>query len=1740
LTIDINSTYIELGASAYDRLNLNEQLTTPDGNFLKEDIDDVIDLPSRNLTVTITGTVDTSVPGNYTITYSATDSHNNSASKTRTVIVQNNQPPVITLLGNNPLNLNKGTTYIEPGVSAVDALGNILTVSSSNNINKDVLGIYTVTYLVSDSFGNNQTATRTVIVVDLTGPVVILLGDNPMTIELGTAYIEPGATAYDRFNINEDLTNEDGTGLNLDLEPGIDINSRVLPVTITGVVNTNLPGTYTRSYTATDSSNNSTTVTRSIIVQNNQNPVITLVGDNPFNLSLGLNYIEPGVSAVDALGNIVTVTSTNNINKDIVGLYQVNYSATDSYGNTGTAIRNVGVSDLIGPVIILNGVNHMTIELGTNYIEPGATAYDRFNIGDNFTNDLGDEFKDGFEPNDFNDRLLPVTITGIVNTNVPGTYTRTYFATDVHNNSTTVTRTIIVQNNQDPIITLVGDNPLILDVGTDYSEPGVSSTDALGVSVNVIVTSNINKDVINNYTVTYTATDSYGNIGTSSRIIHVRDRTSPTITLNGNNSISLELNETYFELGASAVDNYDSSVSVVTTGIVATSMPGTYTRTYTATDSSGNTSSKIRTITVSNNEDPIITLSGANPFILNVNTNYIEPGVTASDALGTIISVSSSNNINSSIINDYTVTYSASDDFGNTSTVTRTVQVRDNIGPIITLNGLVFMPLNINQTYIELGASAVDNYDSNVTVNIDSSAVNTSLPGIYEVIYSATDSSGNNSTRLRTVSVSVNDDPIIIKRGGGGIIIHDIDDIYEDLGATSTDALGENVIVESSGSVDTSTIGDYTITYTATDEYGNIATSTRIIQVRDRTAPNLEINGNSNITLQLNDTYTELGATATDNHDTSLNVQTTGSVNTLLPGIYDITYNVTDDSNNSTTLVRKVTVENNILPVINVQGDNPTVLEVNNNYIEPGVSSIDALGNSVNISPSDNIDKTTIGNYQVTYTATDSYGNQSTSTRTVQVRDLTSPVITINGNVLNTLELNQTYTELGATALDNHDNNVTINTDNSAVNTSLPGIYQVTYTATDDSNNVSTVLRTVAVENNNPPGFRIFDDDGVDRFVSNEEGNVVLRDTDKNTIEGGITVVDTQGQSRVAVDSTDITLNVGETYNEPGVTSEDALGNEVLITVTSDLDTNVIGDYSIIYTSTDIYGNTNILERTVRVRDINAPEINIIGEKNIVLQLNDVYVDQGAEAFDSEQGEHIIVSVVNNVVTNTPGIYTVIYTAIDDSGNQSQAERIVSVENNLLPVITLEGVNPMTIAFDSIYIEPGVSAVDALGNTVNVISSNNIIKDQIGDYTVTYTANDLYTNTKIITRTVKVRDNIKPIITLNGSETLTLQLNDNYVELLATATDNETDVLLVNVSGNVDTSTPGIYTIIYSATDSSGNISTKNRIIAVENNIKPTIQLQGDNPLVLGLNDNYIEPGVSSTDALGNTVIVNSVNNINNTVIGSYTVTYTANDLYSNTKVLTRTVNVVDDNLPIITVIGDNPKVITKDTIYSDLGATAVDSSGNNLNVVTTGSVDTSTQGTYIITYTATNSNSIQNTATRTVTVIQVPLQLECLTQISNINIQSNKLVLNYTGTEVFDSNKVYGLGQGIYKITNIDNDHPIAVIPAPNSGSSISYTGTILRRTDSASLFGAGTPDGNIYQFYSGEVTVTVLSDFGLASIFDGHYGNIEGDNIFTYSETCNILPPPDNGGDGPGGDPGDSGPGGPGDGDNLVDKIL
>ncbi len=151
---------------------------------------------------------------------------------------------------------------------------------------------------------------------------------------------------------------------------------------------------------------------------------------------------------------------------------------------------------------------------------------------------------------------------------------------------------------QAPYITLNGSATVDHEQATSYVDAGATATDVIDGSVTVIMTGSVDSNVAGAYTLSYSATDSEGNVSRAlTRTVTVADTTAPVITLAGDAAVEVELGSTYTDAGASATDTVDGSVDVVITGSVDTAA-GTYTLTYTATDSAGNEASQTRNVTV--------------------------------------------------------------------------------------------------------------------------------------------------------------------------------------------------------------------------------------------------------------------------------------------------------------------------------------------------------------------------------------------------------------------------------------------------------------------------------------------------------------------------------------------------------------------------------------------------------------------------------------------------------------------------------------------------------------------------------------------------------------------------------------------------------------------------------------------------------------------------------------------------------------------------------------------------------------------------------------------------------------------------------------------------------------------------------------------------------------------------------------------------------------------------------------
>ena len=158
-----------------------------------------------------------------------------------------------------------------------------------------------------------------------------------------------------------------------------------------------------------------------------------------------------------------------------------------------------------------------------------------------------------------------------------------------------------------------------------------------------------------------------------------------------------------------------------------------------------------------------------------------------------------------------------------------------NLLPVITLTGTSIIDIEIGGVFIDPGATATDATDGDLTSSVAiSGIVDTSTAGTYTIVYSITDSDGNFSSIIRIIVVSLDVPPIITLTGSSTIILT-LGDIFTDPGATAKDNIDGDLTfsVTTSGTVDTSNVGTYTIVYSVLDSVGNLTSETRTVIVEE-------------------------------------------------------------------------------------------------------------------------------------------------------------------------------------------------------------------------------------------------------------------------------------------------------------------------------------------------------------------------------------------------------------------------------------------------------------------------------------------------------------------------------------------------------------------------------------------------------------------------------------------------------------------------------------------------------------------------------------------------------------------------------------------------------------------------------------------------------------------------------------------------------------------------------------------
>lgn len=305
---------------------------------------------------------------------------------------------------------------------------------------------------------------------------------------------------------------------------------------------------------------------------------------------------------------------------------------------------------------------------------------------------------------------------------------------------------------------------------------------------------------------------------------------------------------------------------------------------------------------------PLISLNGEAHITIEGGADYHEQGATATDGVDGDVYVEISGTVDTKKVGEYTITYSARDEANNKSSISRIVEVVDTTPPSIILNGESILYVEFENEYQELGVTASDNIDEDISVTIFG-IVDTSKLGEYVLTYSAKDRQNNTAKSVKRIVHVIDTTPPNIVLNGEATLTIELEREYEEHGAVAKDNVDSDVNVIISGSVNTSKVGEYIVTYSASDKSNNIASITRTVQVVDLTPPNLVLNGESIIEIIVNrGEYKELGATATDNVTDEVIVTITGEVDVSKVGEYIITYTGIDEANNTSQVQRTVIV----------------------------------------------------------------------------------------------------------------------------------------------------------------------------------------------------------------------------------------------------------------------------------------------------------------------------------------------------------------------------------------------------------------------------------------------------------------------------------------------------------------------------------------------------------------------------------------------------------------------------------------------------------------------------------------------------------------------------------------------------------------------------------------------------------------------------------------------------------------
>uniref|UniRef100_UPI0026030D9D HYR domain-containing protein n=1 Tax=uncultured Christiangramia sp. TaxID=503836 RepID=UPI0026030D9D len=1013
----------------------------PDGDELT--ITEVTQPGNGTAVINTDGTVTYSPNENFngTDTFEYTISDGNGGTDTATVVV------TITPVNDEPVaNNDTATTDQEVPVTITvldndtDIDGDELTVINTTNpengsvvINQDGTVTYspnesftgedTFTYTISDNNGGTDTATVIVFVNDTEGPEIAC----PDTLNQEN---DPGICgAVVEFSLPEIVDNSGNATIEQTAGPA---SGEVFPV-----------GTTTVSFTATDAAGNTSFCSFDVIVTDSEAPVVEEMNDITVNNDAGIcgavvNFGMIGATDNCKLESVEVTEGLTSGSEFPVGTTTVTYTVTDVSGNTTTESFTVTVVDNEAPAI--SCPENMTVGTATgesfaivNFAD--ATATDNCSVTVEQTGGpvSGSQFE-------------------------IGTTTVTFTATDAAGNTSECSFTVTVEDNEDPIITCPEtfaqeNDPGICGAVVEFSLPEIVDNSGNATIEQTAGPASGEVFPVGTTTVSFTATDAAGNTSFCSFDVIVTDSEAPVveemndITVNNDAGICGAV-VNFGMIGAT--DNCELESVEVTEGLTSGSeFPvGTTTVTYTVTDASDNTTTESFTVTVNDNEAPVIscqenmtvgTATGESFAIVNF------ADATASDNCEVTVEQTAGPVSGSQFeIGTTTVTFTATDAAGNTSECSFTVTVEDNEDPTIVCQDDIEISNDedICGAVVEFNTPQGSDNSGEFTVSQTAGlASGETFPvGTTTVTFTVTDAAGNTSECSFDITVTDDQAPelealenITVNNDTGicGAVV-----TYEAPTATDNCELAEVTLTEGMESGSEFPVGTTTVTYTATDNNGNTATSTFTVMVIDNEAPVVECPENITVTVGfgIESSIVEYNmAQTTDNCSGETITMTSGiaSGEEFPLGVTTITLEATDAAGNISECSFTVTVEEEPAPappaapevdVVQPSCSEPTgtiTVDVQNGltYSIDG-ETYQANGIFTNLSP---------GTYDVV--AQDEFGQLSDLTTIVLAEPVAEDIVLIDNGVVD-LCIDDSAFNLFDLIADNEDVGNWIDTDN--------------------------------------------------------------------------------------------------------------------------------------------------------------------------------------------------------------------------------------------------------------------------------------------------------------------------------------------------------------------------------------------------------------------------------------------------------------------------------------------------------------------------------------------------------------------------------------------------------------------------------------------------------------------------------------------------------------------------------------